>query len=224
MMNWDSTWEQIFSTREWGKYPPEEVIRFIARNFYAFPDRKQIKLLEIGCGTGANIWYMSREGFDVYGIDGSTTAIAKAENRLHSEGLKAHLRVGDLISLSNFYPPAYFDAVLDVACLQHNSIQGIKTIVEQVKTVLKPGGRIFSIAVASGSWGYGLGKEVELGTFIEITEGPLEGKGLCHFFNLEEVQQLSNYFADVQIEYSLRSLNYQQQYYKHWLIEGKKQP
>ncbi|WP_086761598.1 class I SAM-dependent methyltransferase [Nostoc sp. 106C] len=224
MMNWDSTWEQIFSTREWGKYPPEEVIRFIARNFYAFTNRKQIKLLEIGCGTGANIWYMSREGFDVYGIDGSATAIAKAENRLHSEGLKAHLQIGDLISLSNFYPPAYFDAVLDVACLQHNSIPGIKIIVEQVKTVLKPGGRIFSMAVASGSWGYGLGKEVESGTFIEITEGPLESKGLCHFFNLEEVQELSNYFTDVQIEYSLRSLNHQQQYYKHWLVEGKKQP
>ncbi|MEH1796636.1 class I SAM-dependent methyltransferase [Nostoc sp.] len=222
-MNWDSTWEQIFSTREWGKYPPEEVIRFIARNFYGCLDRKKIKLLEIGCGTGANIWYMSREGFDVYGIDGSNTAIAKAENRLQSEGLKAHFQVGDLISLSNFYSPAYFDAVLDVGCLQHNSIQGIKTIVEQVKTVLKPGGKIFSITVASGSWGDGLGKEVEPGTFIEIKEGPLEGKGLCHFFSLEEVQLFSSQFADVEIEYSVRSLNHQKQYYKHWLVEGKKQ-
>ncbi|MDF5734219.1 MULTISPECIES: class I SAM-dependent methyltransferase [unclassified Nostoc] len=222
-MSWDASWENIFISQEWGKYPPEDVIRFVARNFYVFPDRKQIKLLEIGCGTGANVWYMSREGFDVYGIDGSNTAIAKAENYLDSEGLKAHLQVGDLISLSNFYPPAYFDAVLDIACLQHNSIENIKIIVEQVKTMLKPGGRIFSMTVASGSWGDGLGKEVEPGTFIEITEGPLEGKGLCHFFNLEEVQQLSNYFADVQIEYLIRSLNNQQQYYKHWLVEGKKQ-
>jgi tRNA G46 methylase TrmB len=51
--------------QEWGKYPPEHVIRFVARNFYRVPDRKYVHLLEVGCGPGANVWFMAREGFAV---------------------------------------------------------------------------------------------------------------------------------------------------------------
>jgi hypothetical protein len=47
---WDPVWEQIFSSREWGKYPPEHVVRFVDRNSYRVPDRKQVRLLEVGCG------------------------------------------------------------------------------------------------------------------------------------------------------------------------------
>ena len=79
---WDPGWEQIFSSREWGKYPPEHVIRFIARSFYGVPDRKEVRLLEPGCGPGANIWFMAREGFTVSGIDGSATSIKQADERL----------------------------------------------------------------------------------------------------------------------------------------------
>ena len=41
-------WEGIFSSREWGKYPSETLIRFIARNFYNVSDRKAINILELG--------------------------------------------------------------------------------------------------------------------------------------------------------------------------------
>ena len=68
---WDKGWDKIFSTQEWGKYPGEELIRFIARNFYAAPNRKDIRILEVGCGTGANLWFLAKEGFNAFGIDGS---------------------------------------------------------------------------------------------------------------------------------------------------------
>ncbi|ELB7666084.1 SAM-dependent methyltransferase, partial [Campylobacter upsaliensis] len=35
----EQIWEEIFSKKEWGKYPSESVIRFIARNFYNAKDR-----------------------------------------------------------------------------------------------------------------------------------------------------------------------------------------
>ncbi|EAI6148112.1 SAM-dependent methyltransferase, partial [Campylobacter jejuni] len=37
----EKIWEQIFSKKEWGKYPSENVIRFIARNFYNVQDRSK---------------------------------------------------------------------------------------------------------------------------------------------------------------------------------------
>ncbi len=222
-MSWDSTWERVFRTRDWGRYPPEELIRFIAKHFYSVPDRAKVKILEIGSGPGANIWYMAREGFAVYGIDGSKSAIVKAKERLQEEGLKACLQVGDVMQLSSFYPPPlYFDAVVDVACIQHNKMQAIQTILDQVFAVLKSGGRVFSMMVASGSWGDGLGKEIEPGTFVDIREGPLQGMGLCHFFSLKEVQRLFGRFSEVQIENSSRSFSSRCHWYKHWVVEGVK--
>ena len=54
-----------------------------------------IKVLEIGCGTGSNIWFLAREGFDVFGLDGSQTAILKTREKLDREQLSAELNVGD---------------------------------------------------------------------------------------------------------------------------------
>src|SRR5271169_5666380 len=117
-MSWDPVWEKVFQEREWGKYPAESLIRFIARNYYR-KDRKNIRLLELGCGPGANIWYMAREGFDVYGIDGSETAIDKVKKRLESEGLKASLITGDITSLP--FDDNFFDGIIDVECLYCNN-------------------------------------------------------------------------------------------------------
>jgi len=221
-MSWDPIWEQIFKTRDWGKYPPEELIRFVARNFFSEPDRKAIRILELGCGTGANIWFLGREGFDAYGIDGSQTAIAKAEKRMQDEGLKTHLQAGDINSLNGFYSPQYFDAVIDVACLQCNDLQAVQSILKQVLIALKPQGRVFSIMVAKGSYGEGLGREVEPGTFVDIEEGPLHDRGANHFFSLDEVKRLFGEFNNLAIEESNRSLNNREGWYKNWVVEGIK--
>src|SRR3989338_11176865 len=96
-MSWDKTWEKVFSSKEWGKYPPEVLVRFVARNYYAAPDRSKIKILDLGCGTGAATWYMAREGFSVVGIDGSKTAIKIARRRFKAEKLKADFKNGDIV-------------------------------------------------------------------------------------------------------------------------------
>jgi SAM-dependent methyltransferase len=219
-MSWDTAWEEIFSAREWGRYPPEELIRFVARHFFQVQDRKQVKILEIGCGTGANIWFLAREGMDAYGIDGSPSAIIRAGKRLEEEGLSANLQVGDIINLFDTYSSLRFDAIIDLVCLQHNALPAVKHILDQVMILLKPGGKVFSLMVAVGSYGEGFGTEVAPGTFVDISEGPLQGKGLTHFFTLEEIHELFQGFSNRQIEYSMRSVNNQQHFYKHWVIEG----
>lgn len=50
MKTFDDMWEQVHSEMEWGKYPSEEVIRFVARNYYK-KDRENVNLLDFGCGT-----------------------------------------------------------------------------------------------------------------------------------------------------------------------------
>ena len=102
----------FFKKQEWGKYPEIELVRFIARSFYAVPDRSKIRILDLGCGTGASMWYLSREGFSVYGIDGSKTAIDIVRSQFEEENLKGEFQIGDFIALN--YPDDFFDCVVDI--------------------------------------------------------------------------------------------------------------
>ena len=140
-MSWDPVWEEIFRSSDWGKYPPEELVRFVARNFYKVPDRRTVRMLELGCGTGANIWYMAREGFDVSGVDGSASAIGKAQQRMKDEGLAVNLAVGDISKLPGAVTPP-FDAIIDVCCLQHNPLSVARSTLSRVYEFLRPRGRI----------------------------------------------------------------------------------
>jgi len=143
---WDNVWEKIFQESEWGKYPAESLIRFIANNFY-HKRNGGIKILEVGCGPGANIWYLSREGFEVYGIDGSSTAIQQAKKRLKNNGLTADLQVGDVVALP--YNDQVFDAIIDIQCLTCNNMEDTRIILKEVKRCLKPQGLFYSVTMES---------------------------------------------------------------------------
>ena len=187
-MAWDQTWETVFQKQEWGKYPGEDVIQFVARNFYSKKDRSSVALLEIGCGPGSNIWYLSREGFSAYGIDGSETAIARAKERLEKEHLHANLVVGDISKLH--YRENYFDAVLDVECLCCNSSVDTRGILSEIARVLKPKGLLFSrsfsdqMYVGKGNMAAGENE------FKHISDGPLQGKGFVRLMSRKDIDAL----------------------------------
>lgn len=188
---WNSGWNKIFEDNEWGKYPPEELVRFIARNFYQYKNKQDIKILEIGSGTGANIWFLAKEGFDVYGIDGSEIGIEKTKTRLNKENLKAKLYIGDVMKLP--FRDNIFDGVIDNECIYANNYKDSKIIMNEVYRVLKPEGLFYSKTFMVGTYGYGEGKklEEEKNTFYDIEEGGLRsGYGIVRYTDEEEINDL----------------------------------
>jgi 2-polyprenyl-3-methyl-5-hydroxy-6-metoxy-1,4-benzoquinol methylase len=75
--SWDPAWEEIHKSRKLGKYPPEELVRFVARKYYKVSSREAFRFFDLGCGLGAASWYLAREGFTVFGIDGSKSSIER---------------------------------------------------------------------------------------------------------------------------------------------------
>lgn len=132
----DSRWNEIHSTVEWGQYPTESVIRFIARNYYN-KERKKIKILDFGCGQGAHTWYLSREGFDTYAFDGAEDGIKKTEQKLKKENLTAELGVYDALHLP--YEENFFDAVIDVGCICCNKYEDSLKMYQNIHKILKGG-------------------------------------------------------------------------------------
>src|ERR1035441_1619133 len=218
--SWDPVWEQIFRSREWGKYPPEHLVRFVARNFYRVPDRNEIRLLEVGCGPGANVWFMTREGFNVSGIDGSATAIKQASERLSGEGLKADLRVGDYSTIP--WPDSSFDGVVENVSLYCNRWDAVKRALGEVRRVLKPGAPFFSSFFTDRTWGYGLGTMVEPDGFIDITEGSLAGEGFQLFLNHPRLYELFRDFADVAVERVSWTMQGEQRLVEQFVITCRK--
>lgn len=184
MKTFDTTWEEIHASNEWGKYPSEPVIRFIARNYYNL-NRNEVNILDYGCGAGSNTWYLAREGFNTYAFDGSESAVRKVRDRFKKEGLSADLRVRDALEMD--YSSEFFDCVIDCATIYSNRISHIIKMYEEIYRMLKSGGKLFSIAFSKNTTGYGTGKEIEKDTFVDITCGSLQGRGTAHFFEAEEM-------------------------------------
>lgn len=220
--SWDETWEKIYRSQAWGKYPPEELIRFMARYFYSAPDRKKVKILDFGCGTGASSWYLAREGFCLYGIDGSKTAVAIAKERFEKECLVGEFKVGNFIKTD--YPDNFFDGIADVTSIQHNTSENILKILKEIHRILKPGGKFFSMALNRDSYGYGFGEKMEANTYRDIPSGPLAGRGLIHFFDEKELKELfdNSKFELISLELSERTLDNRTKRISQWVVDASK--
>lgn len=220
-MAFDSTWEEIHSEMEWGKYPPEELVRFIMRKYKGLSrsERKEIKVLELGCGQGANMLFLSREGFDVYGIDGSRSAIDKCKKRFDEEGLEGNFMVGDF---SRMNLNLEFDVIIDIVSLYCCARKDIERTINNVRKMLKEGANFLQITFQTGSYGYNTGIEIEKNTFKDISHGPLKGRGQATFLSLEDVKNLYSDFKNVDIEYRIISENNMKNEVKYWIISCSK--
>ena len=220
MKSWDSEWENIHKNEEMGKYPNEHTIRFIAKNFYKYNNRNEIKILEIGCGKGPQIWYLAREGFLSFGIDGSITAIKSAYNKLKKENLKSYLKVGDVILLP--YKSNIFDAVLDIECLICNTYENSKKIISEVRRVLKEGGLFFSQTFTDKTY---LGKyynKIDDYTFNNVVDGPLGRKRLIRLLPEFLIMDLYSGFKYIEYEKTFTTSNNRKFISEEWLITAIK--
>ena len=220
MESWDPIWEKIFSENPWGKYPSESLIQFIARNFYNL-NRSETHILEVGCGPGANIWYLAKEKFNAYGIDGSETAIVQADERLKSENLSAKFNVGDIVSLP--YSDLTFDAVIDVECIYANDLENANKILKEISRVLKNEGLFYSRTLSDKIY---VGKSrIELGnkSYTNISNGPLKGRGFARLMNNNDINSLyGKYFDIISIDTLDYSINNRQSEINEFIIIARK--
>lgn len=134
------------------RYPNESLIQFLASRYFrlTMSDRKSIRLLEVGCGSGANLWMMAKEGFSTHGMDSSMKGLDLAREHLEEKwGVTADLRRGTFTELP--YENTYFDAVVDIVSLQHLNLKDSRVALSEIARVLKSGGVFFSYRLSSAA-------------------------------------------------------------------------
>lgn len=169
-------------------YPNESLIQFVASNYFSLPlaGRKNIRILEVGCGSGANLWMLSKEGFDTYGIDSSQAGIDLAAQHLGTKwNVEADLQLGSFTSLP--YGDAFFDVVVDIVSLQHLNLEDSSLALQEIRRVLKQGGAFFSYRLSDHSvmYEHSAGKWIDAATVDNIADDtlPLANNGPITFWS-----------------------------------------
>jgi 2-polyprenyl-3-methyl-5-hydroxy-6-metoxy-1,4-benzoquinol methylase len=116
----------------------------IIRNF--FPEDKQAKIIDIGCGRGEFIATLRMHGYkNLLGVDNSEEQVF-ASNALDLDCIKK----GELLQVMQEEVDASFDVVITFDVLEHLTKNEIFLVADEINRLLKPGG-IWLIHVPNAS-------------------------------------------------------------------------
>lgn len=112
------------------------------------------KVLDVGCGTGENVLYLSQLGHEAVGIDLSPKAIKRAQLKAEERGLSARFVVGDALALEKLR--TRFDCVIDSGFFHTLSDHDRLVFRRSLASTLKEGGTYFMLCFSElepESWG-----------------------------------------------------------------------
>lgn len=93
-------WDKRYAEHPWSVVPDVSLVEFVEP---LVPGRA----LDLGCGTGRNLLWLARQGWDVTGVDASAVGLRIAADQARREGLSLTLGCDDLL---NYEPtPESFD-------------------------------------------------------------------------------------------------------------------
>ncbi len=99
------------------------------------------RTIDLGCGTGANVVYLAKQGFESHGVDFSEVAIAKARRRAEEAGVEANLVVGDLTAPSIDGIEGPYDFLIDFGTLDDLRGEARERMAATITRLSRPGSK-----------------------------------------------------------------------------------
>jgi SAM-dependent methyltransferase len=96
------------------------------------------RALDLGCGSGTNVAYLARNGWQAVGIDFALRAVETARRRLVWEQLPGEIRLGDASRTAHH--GSGYDLVLDIGCLHSLGAPERRAYIAGLPGLLAPGG------------------------------------------------------------------------------------
>ncbi|BAL84076.1 putative methyltransferase [Selenomonas ruminantium subsp. lactilytica TAM6421] len=202
-------WNELYKeARHRIKYPAENVIRFVRKNFIC---NGKEKILDLGCGAGRHVIYLADTNIVPYGGDFSASAVSYTKDIL--EQLDYSQFVGNIIETTTYNLPFeddYFDGLICWGVLYYMDKTHIKESVREIYRVLKK--NALALVLIRTVEDYRCqdakrrdAKEVEERTFMleeqETAKSAAKEDGmLMHFFTRDEVQELFADFSEITVD------------------------
>jgi 2-polyprenyl-3-methyl-5-hydroxy-6-metoxy-1,4-benzoquinol methylase len=146
------------------------------------------KLLEIGCGVGLDLARFARGGADVTGVDLAEVAINLAKKNFAIKKVTGDLEVmnGERLEFGR----ETFDIVYAHGVLQYTA--DIRTMLREIRRVLKPEGEAILMVYNRYSWLNGMSKL--FGVELEHQDAPV-----LNTFSIGEFRKMLRQFTNVEI-------------------------
>ena len=199
-MTFSSEWDERYrSNTQMSIWPWSDLVSYVIR--YAKPAEKQIKILELGCGAGANIPFFLAQGFKYYGIEGSNTVKNKLKRKFPK--IKNNLIADDFTKRIKF--EGKFDLVVDRAALTHNNTDGIKNCLELVYDKMKKNSTYIGIDWFSTEHNdySNFVKKLDMYSRTEYSKGQFVNVGTVNFTNKSHLLKLFKKFEILVLEHKV---------------------
>ena len=136
-----AAWSETYRTGDhcvWDHASPStELVGYIlgAR----LPSRARV--LDLGCGTGADAIFLAKQNLEVHAVDFSKEALLLAERRAAQENVVVDWR--ECSALDTPFDDGYFDLITDRGCFHHIGGARRRQYAVEIARILKPGGVLF---------------------------------------------------------------------------------
>jgi SAM-dependent methyltransferase len=178
---WDDRFKQGKSISTW---PWSDLIALVKRHTNL---KKGNRVLELGCGTGANIPFFLLMGVDFFGLEGSQTAV-KYIHQYFPE-VKDRVIVGDFTDSLEFC--GRFDLIIDRSAITHNDTKAIKKCLKMIHKKLKPKGVYIGIDWFSNLHSECInGKPTTDSRTLTFDKGHFAGCGKVHFSDRPHLKEI----------------------------------
>jgi len=193
---WDDKYQDNTHMSIW---PWTDLVSLVMRHK---PEKRNFKVLELGCGAGANIpLFVSLEA-DYYTVEGSETIVDTLHQRFPH--LKDNIMVGDF---TDFIPDERFDLIVDRAALTHNHEESIIRSLKQCHEKLNVGGKYIGVDwFSTHHVDYSKGIQAEdIWTRKNLDGCGFEGIGRVHFSDQDHLIELFKEFEVKNLTHSVLS-------------------
>jgi len=198
-MGFSEEWEERYKKNtNMSIWPWSDLVSYV--NNYAKPQNSQLRVLELGCGAGANIPFFQSFNTDYFGIDGSTIIIDILKKRFPE--IKDNLIVGDITNEIPF--EGKFDLIIDRSSLTHNSTNTIKNGLNFVYEKLNDKGKYIGIDWFSTKCSeFNKGKINDDEFTKSFHDGPFADVGRVHFEEKSHLIDLFKKFKTLVLDHKI---------------------
>ncbi len=172
----------------WNIETPPDILQDIVKTEKVKP----CKVIELGCGTGNYVIYLSASGFIATGVDISKTAIEMAKNSAVKRKVQCNFIVADVLSEMTEVQDT-FDFAYDWELLHHIFPQDREKYMKNVYRLLNPGGQYLSVCFSEKSpqfGGEGKYRRTPLDTILYFSSESEMESLFTKYFEIEELKTI----------------------------------
>lgn len=207
-MKKNNLWDKFYINNSFVPVFPDKCVQDFYR--YHLNKKIKIKIIDIGCGSGSNLFFLKEKGFDLYGVDKSKKAIDYIIKK--DSSLKKKIFTTSFTNLP--FDNNYFDAAICIGVFYYEDLNGIKKGISELYRVLKKDGlaRVYLISNKD---------KKNIKNFKKVSKGWEKNMKLV-FLNLIQIKKLFKKFKDLVIGEEKFNYISTKDFNCYWVITLKK--